>query len=33
MKADTIVYAMGYAGMTDWIVALIGDDVAARVGP
>jgi len=33
IEVDAIIYATGYGGMTDWVAALISDDVANRVGP
>ncbi|MEL6958787.1 MAG: NAD(P)/FAD-dependent oxidoreductase [Pseudomonadota bacterium] len=33
LTADAVVYATGYGDMTDWVAALIGPEIAARVGP
>jgi len=33
LKADAVIYATGYGGMTDWVAALIDQDTADRVGP
>ena len=33
LKADMLVYATGYGDMTDWVAALINQDVAKKVGP
>ncbi len=33
IEADAIIYATGYGGMTDWVAAMMGQDVADRVGP
>ncbi len=33
LKADAIIYATGYGGMTDWVAQLVNRETADRVGP
>ncbi len=33
LKADAIIYATGYGGMTDWVAGLMDRETADRVGP
>ena len=33
IEAAAVIYATGYGGMTDWVSAMMGPEIADRVGP